>query len=62
MRPRTGNAGDVSHPDIMEVAKVSYGLLLVPIKVIGILFTYGTFADQKSKIEETLELHEEALT
>ena len=39
MRPRTGNAGDVSHPDIMEVAKVSYGLLLVPIKVIGILFT-----------------------
>ena len=39
-----------------------YGVRIAPITVIGDWFTYGTFADQKPRIEDSLKLHEEART
>ena len=46
----------------MEEAKARYGVRVAPITMIGDWFTYGTFADQKPKIEDSLKLHEEART
>ena len=51
---------DLSDLKTMEEAKARYGVRVAPITVIGDWFTYGTFADQKPKIEEALNLHEEA--
>lgn len=53
---------DLSDPEIMEEAKARYGVRVAPITVIGDWFTYGTFADQKLRIEDTLKMHEEART
>ncbi len=53
---------DLSDPEIMEEAKARYGVRVALITVIGDWFTYGTFADQKLRIEDTLKMHEEART
>ncbi len=51
---------DLADPKIMEEAKVRYGVRVAPITVIGDWFAYGIFAEQKPRIEEALDLHEEA--
>ncbi|MGC9370510.1 MAG: glutaredoxin family protein [Paracoccaceae bacterium] len=53
------NERDLSDPEIMEDAKARYGVRVAPITVIRDWFTYGTFADQKPRIEQALK--EEAL-
>ena len=51
---------DLADPKIMDEAKARYGVRVAPITVIGDWFAYGTFADQKPRIEKALNLHEEA--
>lgn len=53
---------DLSDPEIMEEAKARYGVRVAPITVIGDRFTYGTFADRKSGVEDALKLQDEAWT
>ncbi|MDU8912260.1 glutaredoxin family protein [Aestuariicoccus sp. MJ-SS9] len=49
---------DLSDPKIMVEAKVRYGVRVAPITVIGDWFTYGTFADQKPRVENALQEEE----
>ncbi|MEQ9040346.1 MAG: glutaredoxin family protein [Silicimonas sp.] len=51
---------DLADPKIMEEAQARYSVRVAPITVVGNWFTYGTFTDQKPRIEEALNLHEEA--
>ena len=60
--PTCPDCRQLSDPEIMEEAKARYGVRVAPITVIGDWFTYGTFADQKLRIEDTLKMHEEART
>ena len=45
---------DLSQAGIADEAKSRYGVRIAPISVIGDRFFYGTFADQRPKIEEAL--------
>ena len=45
---------DLSQPGVPDEAKSRYGVRVAPISVIGDKFFYGTFADQRPKIEEAL--------
>jgi len=47
-------------PEIMEEAKARYGVRVAPITVVGNWFTFGTFTDQKPRLEEALSQLEEA--
>ncbi|PWR02365.1 NrdH-redoxin [Meridianimarinicoccus roseus] len=53
---------DLSDPTVMGEAKARYGVRVAPITVIGDWFAYGTFADQKPRIEEALTLRAEVRT
>ncbi|OOY07593.1 MULTISPECIES: glutaredoxin family protein [unclassified Thioclava] len=44
---------DVSRPGVAEEAKARYGVRVAPITVIDGVATYGTFADQKPRLEAT---------
>tara|TARA_R110002072_G_scaffold303037_1_gene491669 strand:+ start:5331 stop:5582 length:252 start_codon:yes stop_codon:yes gene_type:complete len=46
---------DLIDPDIMEEASARFGVRVAPITEIGGWFAYGTFAEQKPKIEAQLE-------
>jgi len=45
---------DLSNPAIMDEAKTKYGVRVAPVTVIGDWFTYGTFSDQKPRLERIL--------
>ena len=46
---------DISHPDVAQEAKTRYGVRIAPITVIGDAFSYGTFLDQRPKLEAALQ-------
>lgn len=45
---------DLSRPGVADEAKSRYGVRVAPITVIGDRFFYGTFADQRPKIQAVL--------
>lgn len=45
---------DISRPEVAQEAKTRYGVRVAPITVIGDAFFYGTFQDQRSKLEAAL--------
>ena len=45
---------DLTDPNVMAEAKTRFGVRVAPITAIGGWFTYGTFAEQKPKIEAQL--------
>ena len=45
---------DLSQTGVADEAKVRYGVRIAPITVIGDSYFYGTFAEQRSKIEAAL--------
>lgn len=45
---------DVTAPGVADEAKSLYGVRVAPITVIGGAFFYGTFAQQKAKLEAAL--------
>ena len=46
---------DISHPDMAREAKTRYGVRVAPITVVGDAFFYGTFQDQRPKLEAALQ-------
>lgn len=46
---------DVSAPGVADEAKARYGVRVAPITVVGDAFLYGTFAQQKPKLDAALE-------
>lgn len=42
---------DLSRPGVPEEAKARYGVRVAPITVIDGVASYGTFADQKARLE-----------
>ena len=45
---------DLTEPGVADQAKSLYGVRVAPITVIGDAFFYGTFAQQKPKLEAAL--------
>ncbi len=45
---------DLSQPSVADEAKARYGVRIAPVTVIGETFFYGTFAEQKPKLEALL--------
>lgn len=46
---------DISRPEVAQEAKTRYGVRVAPITVIGDAFFYGTFQDQRPKLETALQ-------
>ena len=46
---------DLTDQAVMDEAKRRFGVRIAPITQIGDWFTYGTFEDQKPRIEERLK-------
>lgn len=46
---------DVTHPGVADEAKSRYGVRVAPITVIGDDFFFGTFAQQKAKLETAFD-------
>ena len=46
---------DVTRPEVALEAKTRYGVRVAPITVIGNAFFYGTFHDQRPKLEAALQ-------
>ena len=46
---------DLTDPAVMDEAKRRFGVRVAPITEIGDWFTYGTFEDQKPRIEAHLK-------
>lgn len=46
---------DLTDPIVMDDAKRRFGVRIAPITEIGDWFTFGTFADQKPRIEARLK-------
>lgn len=46
---------DVTRPAVAQEAKTRYGVRVAPITVIGDAFFYGTFQDQRPKLEAALQ-------
>jgi len=51
---------DLSNPAIMNEAKTRYGVRVAPVTVVGDWFTYGTFSDQKPRLERILSAGEKS--
>ncbi len=45
---------DVTRPEVAQQAKTHYGVRVAPITVVGDAFFYGTFQDQRPKLEAAL--------
>uniref|UniRef100_E6QS91 Glutaredoxin n=1 Tax=mine drainage metagenome TaxID=410659 RepID=E6QS91_9ZZZZ len=45
---------DVTDPEVAQQAKTRYGVRVAPITVVGDAFFYGTFQDQRPKLEAVL--------
>ena len=45
---------DLSDSAIIDEAKTRYGVRVAPVTVVGDWFTYGTFSDQKPRLESIL--------
>lgn len=45
---------DITIPGVADEAKAHYGVRIAPITVIGNTFFYGTFAEQKAKLDIAL--------
>ncbi len=45
---------DITIPGVADEAKARYGVRIAPITVIGNTFFYGTFAEQKAKLDIAL--------
>jgi len=45
---------DIAAPGVADEAKARYGVRVAPITVIGNTFFYGTFAEQKAKLDSAL--------
>lgn len=45
---------DVTEPGVADEAKSRYGVRVAPITVIGDAFFYGTFAQQRARLEAAL--------
>ena len=45
---------DISAPGVADEAKARYGVRVAPITVVGNLFFYGTFAQQKPQLDLAL--------
>jgi glutaredoxin len=48
---------DLTDPAIQQEAKTRYGVRVAPITVINDKFFYGTFAEQRPKLQELLSKH-----
>ena len=46
---------DLTEQAVMDEAKLRFGVRVAPITEIGAWFTYGTFEDQKPRIEARLK-------
>jgi glutaredoxin len=46
---------DISRPEVAQEAKTLYDVRIAPITVIGDAFFYGTFQDQRPKLEAALQ-------
>lgn len=46
---------DVTRPEVALEAKTRYGVRVAPITVVGDAFFYGTFQDQRPKLEAALQ-------
>ncbi len=45
---------DISAPGVADEARARYGVRVAPITVVGSLFFYGTFAQQKPQLDRAL--------